>query len=176
MIVHRRGVKRTTVGQDPLEARAVSEFTVNGFLHERIVYKWLTVNGFRPDVDFVFQSSQEGGRLDIGGMVVDFVFPNMKIALNVNGPQHQEQLRGRKDDEQKSILREMGYWSIDLDVDTIANAGAFEEFMRKKFVYGETSHPQTDQDPQLQDELELATLRNSAADMELALIRWEQWY
>ena len=56
-ILHRRGVRRPWVGQDPLETRAVSEASVRGYLNERIVYKWLLVNHLRPGSDFDYQSS-----------------------------------------------------------------------------------------------------------------------
>ena len=53
--LHKRGVRRPMVGMDPLEARAVSEASVRGYLNERIVYKWLTANHFSPMTDFDYQ-------------------------------------------------------------------------------------------------------------------------
>ncbi len=132
-ILHRRGVRRPKMGLDPLEARAVSRESVVGYLNERVVYKWLTVNKFSPHSDFSFQSSQQGGRLEIGGMVVDFLFPYMKIALNVQGPGHEERLRHRKDQEQVQMLADMGYTSIEVDIKTIASQYVFDVFMRRIF-------------------------------------------
>lgn len=133
-ILHRRGVRRPWVGQDPLETRAVSEASVRGYLNERIVYKWLLVNHLRPGSDFDYQSSREGGRLELGGMVVDFLFPFMKIALNVLGPGHEGVLRNRKDQEQAQALLEMGFTPIEVDTYTIASQAVFDVFMRRIFL------------------------------------------
>jgi len=132
-VTHRRGVRRPWVGLDPLEARAVSEKSVRGYLRERIVYKWLLVAGFREGVDFDFQSSQEGGRMELGGLVVDFLFPNLKIALSVEGPQHENLLRARKDEEQRSILADMGYTYYSLPTYIVDNASEFDIWMRRVF-------------------------------------------
>jgi len=133
-ILHRRGVRRPAVGQDPLETRAVSEASVRGYLNERIVYRWLTVNNLRPGSDFDYQSSREGGRLELGGMVVDFLFPFMKIALNVLGPGHEGALRNRKDQEQAQTLHDMGFTPVEVTVETIASQQVFDVFMRRIFL------------------------------------------
>lgn len=122
------------VGTDPLEARAVSETSVRGYLNERVVYKWLTVNNFRPGADFDYQSSREGGRLELGGMVVDFLFPYMKIALNVQGPGHEGNLRHRKDLEQAQTLAEMGFTPVEVTTGTIASQPDFDIYMRRIFL------------------------------------------
>lgn len=134
-ILHRRGLRRGRVGVDPKEQRAVSENEVRGYLHERIVYKYLVeAMGFVPDVDFDFQSSQLGGRLEMGGLVVDFLFPLLKIVLQVQGPTHYEFRRGRKDEEQRMILEDMGYAVHDIDIAAIiANEYLFEDEMRRIF-------------------------------------------
>src|SRR5512146_313230 len=67
---HRRGFYRRKVGADQLEARAVSKELVHGTLPERIVYQWLVNANYVPGADFSFQSSMEGGRLELGGIVV----------------------------------------------------------------------------------------------------------
>ena len=133
-IIHRRGVRRPMVGQDPLETRAVSEASVRGYLNERVVYKWLTVNHFSPYADFDYQSSQEGGRLELGGMVVDFLFPYMKIALNVQGPGHEGNLRHRKDQEQAQTLAEMGFTPVEVTTETIASQPDFDIYMKRIFI------------------------------------------
>jgi len=134
-VTHRRGVYRPTVGMDPMEARAVKETSVRGYLHERVVYRWLTVAGFQPGVDFDFQSSQEGGRLELGGMVVDFLFHWEKIALSVLGPTHEAHLRKKKDEEQESILRDMGYWPYSVTIEMVQDEFEFNRFMMRLFVY-----------------------------------------
>lgn len=128
--LHRRGPERPIVGEDPLELRAVSETKVRGFLSERIVYKWLLGAKMQPGIDFDFQSSMFGGRLELGGMVVDFVFPRLMIALRIQGPTHLNVMRLRKDNEQRQILEAMGYKIYDLDLPTILNEIEFNSFMR----------------------------------------------
>lgn len=129
---HRRGVYRPKVGEDPMEARAVH--TVDGYLHERIVYKFMVHRlRLQPEVDFTFQSSKFGGRLELGGIVVDFLCEIMRIALRVQGPTHEQHLRVQKDDEQQQILEDMGYTVEDLTIDEIRNYSVFENRMYQIF-------------------------------------------
>lgn len=133
-IQHRKGIRRPKVGEDPLEARAVKKETVKGSLPERIVYKWL-VSTLRmvPDVDFDFHSSMEGGRIELGGIDVDFIFPFMKMSLEVQGPTHVGYLRQRKDDEKRLILADYGYTAYEIDEDEVYDIDRFETKMRKIF-------------------------------------------
>jgi len=48
---------------------------------ERIVYDWLT----RRNIDFRFQTSFSGGFYQLGGAVIDFLFPDLFIAWRVMG-------------------------------------------------------------------------------------------
>lgn len=109
-VLHRRGLSRPEVGEDPLEARAVPHSMVRGTLPERIIYKSL-MQEFHlvPEVDFNFQSSLQGGRIDTGGIIADFIFPYLKMVINPTGPTHDEYIRMWKDDEQTMALAEMGY-------------------------------------------------------------------
>ena len=134
-ILHKRGVRRSKAGIDWLEQRAVPKEMIKGTLPERIMYKYLTSKlGFIPNVDFDFQSSLNGGRLEMGGIVADFVFYNLKIVIQVQGPTHTEYLRTKKDSQQNDTLREMGYLTImDVDMDLIYDELRFEDYMRAKF-------------------------------------------
>ena len=134
-ILHKRGVRRSKAGIDWLEHRAVPKEMIKGTLPERIVYKYLTSKlGFIPDVDFDFQSSLNGGRLEMGGIVADFVFYILKIVIQVQGPTHTEYLRVKKDSEQTDTLMEMGYRTIlQIDMDLIYDEYRFEDYMRAKF-------------------------------------------
>ena len=134
MTVHRRGIPRPKVGQDPLEARAVPHSLVAGYLTERLLYAAL-VNLFHfvPGVDFLFQSSQEGGRLEMGGLVADFLFPILRIVINPLGPQHYQFRNMAKDEEQTSILAEMGYQQYLVDEEVMYNEFELEEFLRRIF-------------------------------------------
>ena len=130
--LHRRGPGRPLVGTDPMELRAIPRWRVVGFLRERIVWKWLATQAHLvPDVDFDFQSSMLGGRMELGGLVVDFLFPFKFLALQVDGPTHTENLRGAKDEEQRLILAQKGYRVANLPIAIIDNESEFENFMRK---------------------------------------------
>jgi hypothetical protein len=57
-----------------------------GSLPELIVLQTLVRLGLQPGVDFVFQSPLFGGRLNRGGLVIDFLFSNPPdLAINVQG-------------------------------------------------------------------------------------------
>jgi hypothetical protein len=119
---------------DPQEARAVSEGQVRGTLPERIEYLHLIrYMHFSPDADFDFQSSLQGGRLELGGIVADFLFPYMRIIIRVQGPSHTQYLRSAKDEEQRAILEDMGYLVWDLDLKTIFSPPLLEDWHRIKF-------------------------------------------
>ena len=135
-ILHRRGVYRPKVGANQLEAPAVSKELVRGTLPERITYQWLVDAAFVPEIDFSFQSSLEGGRLELGGIVVDFLFSRLRLVLQVQGPTHTQWLRVRKDEEQRSLLESMGYSCEYVDEATIYDEPKFEQEMRRIFNLG----------------------------------------
>jgi len=134
LTIHRRGLPHAKIGQSALEARAVPHGVINGYLTERILYAAL-VNLFHfvPGVDFLFQSSQEGGRLEMGGLVADFLFPILRIVINPLGPQHYQFRNMAKDEEQTAILAEMGYQQFLVDEEVMYNELALEEFLRRIF-------------------------------------------
>ena len=132
-VTHKRGIRRTKVGVDPREARAVPKSLIKGTLPERIVFKWLVVHNFVSGIDFTFQSSLEGGRLEYGGIVVDFEFPQLKLILQIQGPTHNQLLRKQKDNEQRMILSSYGYEVLELDDDVIYNEAQFDQEMAKIF-------------------------------------------
>lgn len=133
-VKHKRGPRRPKVGEDVLEARAVSKYQVKGTLPERILYKALVnLIHLTPGVDFDFQSSQSGGRMELGGLVADFLFFFMKMVIQVQGPTHTDFLRARKDEEQKAILEDMGYRVFDIDLEMVYNEYRFEEWLRRLF-------------------------------------------
>ena len=137
--LHRRGPRRVKVGEDPLEARAVKKETVKGTLPERIVYKALiNVLHFQPDADFTFQSSQQGGRLELGGIVADFLFDYIKLIIRVQGPTHTRFLRQAKDEEQRMALEEMGFLVKDLWDYTIYDEYRLEDWLRRCFGLAST--------------------------------------
>jgi hypothetical protein len=88
---------------------------------------------FSPNADFDFQSSLQGGRLELGGIVADFLFPHMRIIIRVQGPTHTEYRRLAKDEEQRAILEDMGYLVWDLDLKTVYSPPLLEDWHRIKF-------------------------------------------
>lgn len=125
--VHRRGLlTKDYRAPDPREQYAVPDSEVHGTLPERIVYKSLTDRHLTPGSDFTFQSSLNGGRIDLGGVVADFLFPRPPVVIRVQGQYwhgqfdretgdliHGDLGQGRRDDEQGQILNKMGYAVVD---------------------------------------------------------------
>lgn len=131
---HRRGIRRPKVGEDLLEARAMPKGMVRGTLPERIVYRSLMeFMHFVPNIDFDMQSSLQGGRIELGGIVADFMFNILRIVIQVQGPTHNEYIRVQKDREQRLALEEMGYDVYDLWEETIYDEYKLEDWMRKTF-------------------------------------------
>lgn len=141
--LHKRGLKREKVGMDYLESRAISRSQVKGTLPERIVYLYLiTKLHMKAGVDFTFQSSLDGGRLSLGGIVADFKFDLLKIILNPHGPTHEQFLQMRKDEEQRMILEDMGFKVFDLTDTQIYNIAIFEDRMRRVFTMDRSEYSQ----------------------------------
>jgi len=121
-------------GEDPLEARAVPIGLVRGTLPERIFYKTcLQTLHFVPYSDVTFQSSLQGGRVQLGGIVADFVFPILKIVVQVDGPTHDQFLRERKDLEQDLAMNEMGYQVYHLREEVIFNEYEYDDWIERVF-------------------------------------------
>lgn len=146
-IVHNRGIPRPKVGQDPNEARAIPHFMMRGTILERILYRYLVEKmHFVPGIDFTSQTSLQGGRIELGGIVADFVFPQLRIILNPLGPTHDEYYRMRKDQEQNMALEEMGYQVYMIDQDTILDVYKFEDYMRRVFGWMHSGGPDSGYD------------------------------
>ena len=73
--------------------------------------------------------------MELGGIVADFLFRNMRIVLAVQGPTHQTPLRIKKDVEQDSALAEMGYTSYPIEEDLIYDAGRLDRKMKTIFLW-----------------------------------------
>ncbi len=132
--LHRRSPQEKIEGYNPLEERAVPDTQRKGSLPERIVYKYLTKNlKMVEDIDFDFQGAQEGGRTELGGFVADFVFQTLKLVIQVQGVWHKEYLQARKDEQQRDVLAEFGYWVEYIWEEEIYDEYRFESRMRKIF-------------------------------------------
>lgn len=134
-VIHRRGPARPWMGTSPLEMRAISREERRGTLPERIILKYLTENmNFVEGADFDFQSSLQGGRIDTGGIVADFLFYNLRIVINPLGPTHDEFLRMKKDQEQIDALTAMGYQVYMIPEEDVYNEPVF--IVKMKEIFG----------------------------------------
>lgn len=132
---HKRGPVRRIVGEDYQESRAIPKHLLRGTLPERIEYAELIKRHYQPGLDFTFQSSLDGGRFELGGMVVDFLFEYLMIALRIQGYTHRKAIQQKKDEEQAGILASMGFTVLDLDVKTIRDPYKLEQWHRRYLDY-----------------------------------------
>lgn len=154
--LHRRGPHRDQLGGNPLEARAVPHTLVKGTLPERIIYRWVvSVAKMVPGFDFDFQASEQGGRVEMGGLVVDFLFPYLMIALNPLGPTHNQFGQMKKDEEQISILAHMGYTVYMIPEADVYNEFIFENLMRRIFNFEHLGSGSTEIDEQTNRDLDV---------------------
>jgi hypothetical protein len=131
-ILHRRGLNRPIIGAGRLEARAVPKSEVRGTLPERIMYKYLRDNvRWQEGVIWTFQSSLDGGRAELGGLVADFIIYHLKLILNPMGPTHEDFLRMAKDDENDQTYAEFGYIQEAIPEAKVYDEMYFEAWMRK---------------------------------------------
>lgn len=137
--LHVRGPRREVIGVDPLEARAVPKWQIRGTLPERIIWKYLVeIMHFVPELDFDFQSALQGGRIDTGGIVADFLFKQLRLVINPLGPTHYEFLRMKKDTEQIMALEDLGYQVYMIPEEYVYNEYKFDEIMKKIFGWYHT--------------------------------------
>jgi very-short-patch-repair endonuclease len=125
---------RTTLQADQaLEDRAYQN--VKGSLQERIVYQKILDYGFLDGIDFTFQSQQLGGRLELGGLVADFLFPTIMVIVQVQSYWHQvgNDIRQR-DADQETILTKMGYYVLELWPTTIEDDIQLNRWMDSQLV------------------------------------------
>ena len=78
---------------------------------EIIVIEWLT----KRNIDFQFQTSFSGGFFELGGAVVDFLLPELRLALRVQGEYfHKTVEKTGQDIIQKEMLSALGWTVVDL--------------------------------------------------------------
>ena len=90
---------------------------------------------------FGMHNSLQGGRIDTGGIVADFLFPYMMMVINPLGPTHFglgethfDSMQMLKDDEQIMALEEMGYTVHMVSEKIIYDQDAFNNWMRRIFI------------------------------------------
>jgi hypothetical protein len=105
-------------------------------LPERIFYKALTDRGFIPDIDFTFQSNQLGGRMHLGGLVADFLFPApVMVIVQVQSVWHTQTLYHQiRDEDQKSILESLGYTVLEVWPATLESGQAIDEWFNANIM------------------------------------------
>jgi len=127
-IIHRRGPRHDDYSADALEGRAVSKEEVTGTLPERITYKELQTRR----IPFDFQSSFFGGRLELGGMVADFVLLDRPLIIRIQGEYwHSPLPTQRRDAVQRGVLESMGFQVEDLWDYEIYNPDVFYDRMER---------------------------------------------
>lgn len=133
-VIMRRGTReiyRPPIGESALEKRATQG--IIGSLEERIVYKEL----LKRKIYFSFQSSMEGGRQELGGMVVDFIIPERRIALRVQGTiWHTGPEAEARDLVHKAVLENEGYTVLDLWDWQVRDLKLFNEWMDDYMSWG----------------------------------------
>jgi hypothetical protein len=88
------------------------------------VYWALTQLGKKPDQDFYFQSPQMGGRMTLGGVVVDFYLPAEGLAIEVQSSYYHYQAYESKieDIRNREQLELLGVHVVYIDEDdTLTN-------------------------------------------------------
>ena len=126
---------RTSASEDILlEERAFQG--VRGSLQERIVYQSLIDHNFIPGYDFTFQSSQLGGRMQLGGLVADFLFPVPMVIVQVQSAWHTMGLQSEiRDSDQALILRSMGYTVLEVWPNVIEDPVALDQWMQQNLMH-----------------------------------------
>jgi hypothetical protein len=131
VIVYRRGVTYPKDEWEMLERRAWPDGKegVKGSVQERILYLELT----KRNVYFDFQPSVDGGRLELGGLVADFILPNrgaMGTVIQVQGGiWHTGRFATRRDEEGNNRLRSMGYYVYEIWDWEIAEPTILEDWL-----------------------------------------------
>tara|TARA_R100001594_G_scaffold9456_1_gene23180 strand:- start:638 stop:1069 length:432 start_codon:yes stop_codon:yes gene_type:complete len=101
----------------------------NGSTPEYVVYNQLLRFGLKPNQDFQFQSKFAGGKIERGGLVIDFLFNNPPgLAINVQGVYyHYEQgsVNIANDLLAREILAGEGISLIFLDEDDVMSNPTF---------------------------------------------------
>ena len=122
-----RGFTTTARGQSRSIPEVPADF--KGSLPEYVVFNQLLRFGLRPNQDFQFQARFAGGKIEKGGLVIDFLFNNPpELAINVQGVYyHYEQgsVNIANDLLAREILAGEGISLIFLDEDDIMNNPTF---------------------------------------------------
>ena len=79
---------------------------------ELVVLRWLDKKGI---TDYEFQSSLMGGYFELGGAVVDVLFPERNLAWRIMGDYYHRQIAQKAQDTiQRELLESQGWTVIDI--------------------------------------------------------------
>ena len=82
---------------------------------EWMFYSSLMQLGYQPGEDFTYQSPLDGGRLDKGGYIIDFVFNNPPgLAVNVQGIYYHYELGASTIGRDRVVRELLGLYGITL--------------------------------------------------------------
>jgi len=136
IIIHRRGPRRGTIDESH-RARMMAYMEGEGkqaSYPEATVYYELVQRRLQDGVHFDFQSSVLGGRLELGGAVVDFKFLDRPLALRIMGeywhPRWQAMGLGLRDEEQRLVLEGLGWTVKDLWESEVLDLDRLEAWLR----------------------------------------------
>ena len=76
-----------------------------GSIPEYIAYTTFQQLGLRPGEDFSYQSPLLGGRMDKGGLVLDFIFPDRLLAINIQGVYFHYEFKGLETKARDTMAR-----------------------------------------------------------------------
>ncbi len=124
--IWRKGPWQPWFGPTDLERRAAKGIV--GSLAERIVHLELT----RRKIPFDFQSSMFGGRLELGGMVADFILLDRPVVLRVqSSPWHTDAEAIMRDALHKAHIKNIGKETWDIWDWQVYNRDLFADWMRR---------------------------------------------
>jgi len=94
---------------------------------EFLVYRALEGLGYKAGLDFDYQSSQQGGRSERGGSILDFYIPSLNLGINVQSVYwhygRPEQVM--RDEFQRESLEAQGIRVVYLDENDILRNARF---------------------------------------------------
>jgi len=99
---------------------------------ERIVINWLNKRGI---IDYDFQSSLLGGRYELGGSIIDILFPDRSLAWRIQGDYwHKQIAKQATDSVQRELLESQGWKVVDIWGSTLDTPTRIEETLRKALM------------------------------------------
>ena len=112
----------------PMLERPPADF--GGSWPEYVFQRELLRMGYQPGRDFTFQSSQLGGRAQLGGVIIDFLFTRPpRLAVNIQGVYYHYLRKGgvnrARDIIARAQMAALGYQLVFVDDDKLLADPAF---------------------------------------------------